>query len=181
MENYMVSGDPVAQQRVYGKQPAYAPHMIGASPGCIDWSAYCGQGEFAEVYDLTFNPFETNTNAMAAGEIRDAVATITPEARFVAVKIVGDAKPLGRSYSFTIVDVGSQRELSSDYVWATNGLGTAQRPRELFIPRLFGAQGSIRLRIRNDDANTITSLQVVFQGFKILSEEKLNAGIRRCL
>lgn len=176
----VASGVPITQRRVsdiYGKQGG----QRGQSPGCWDWSAYCGEGEFAEDFTLVFDLFGVNAAALASGASRRVTATVTPEGRFVLVSRVASVTPLGLAFSTMEQDVGSQRMLESDWVNAANRYGTVQRPGALFIPRLIGAQGSVTITVRNDGAVPMTAGQICYLGFKVLDMTKLNASIRRCV
>jgi hypothetical protein len=156
-------------------------------PGCWDWSGYCLDKNVAEFFDLEFDFFAANTAAMANGATRQVTQQIGPEGVFVAVAYTGlsSVAPAGADFSTLISDLGSQRDLSNDFVLAGNNMGaydaTFLGPRPFFLPRMFSKQGMIRIQARNDSGGNITALRVCLLGFKVYDLAALNATAPKCV
>ena len=166
-----------------------APNGRGAQggPGCWDWSGYCLDAKVAEFYDLEFDFFAVNAAVMANGAIRQVTQQIGPEGVFVAVAMTGlsSVAPAGANFSTLITDVGTQRDLSNDFILAGNNMGaydaTFLGPRPFFLPRMFSKQGMIRIQARNDSGGNITALRVCLLGFKVYDLAALNATSPKCI
>lgn len=140
-----------------------------------DYLAAIGLDVFTEHYDLVVDPLTiSNISQIDIGATIVPTITMPQDSHFVAEKIMHDTAPTDATGVWTIVmtDSANDRALSNRPVRRDNFAGTALRPR-LIKPKLFKAKSTISFSIVGGTA-AITTIQIVFSGYKILNLEALN-------